>query len=202
MTAHEFSDDDERVLRLRRAAGALPREVPPVPDPWPDIKARIDAVRVVPMPGTPPARTTHLARRWRLLGAAAALVVASSAVTAVVLRTRSPVTVTAISDASPATALARHIGNRRLVLSEVFSRYDAAASDLEAVLRTRRDRLSPATQHVLDESLRAIDQAIGEARTALEKDPASQDMLDLLDSVYRQKLDLLRRANELPLRSS
>jgi hypothetical protein len=62
--------------------------------------------------------------------------------------------------------------------------------------------LSAATVQAVEESLRTIDRAIGEARAALEKDPASRDLMDLLDSVYRQKLDLLRRVNELPLRSS
>lgn len=203
MTVHELPDDDERVLRLRRAAEALAREVPPARDPWPGIKARIEAMRVVPMPGAPRFRTPHPARRWQLISAAAVLVVTSSAITAVVLRTRSPVAQTAIGGAAPAAeALTRLASNRRELVSEVFSHYDAAANDLEVVLRARRDRLSPATQRVLEESLRVIDQAIGEARAALEKDPASQDMLDLLGSVYRQKLDLLRRANALPLRSS
>lgn len=202
MTVPELPDDDERVLRLRRAAEALPREVPPAHDPWPGIKARIEVARVVPISGGPQHGTPRTVRRWRFIAAAAVLIVASSAITAVLLRTRTPVAQTATGTAAPtAGTLARQVSNRQLV-SEVFSHYDAAASDLEVVLRARRDRLSPATQRVLEESLRAIDQAIGEARGALEKDPASHDMLDLLESVYRQKLDLLRRANELPLRSS
>ncbi len=201
MTVHEYSDDDERVLRLRRAAGALPPEVPPAHDPWPGIKARIDAARVVPMTGALRSPAPRVSRRWWLIGAAAVLIVASSAVTSVVLRTRNPVPQAVAGGAEPA-AVARLAGNRGALVAEVFSRYDAAARDLEAVLRARRDRLSPATQRVLEESLRAIDQAISEARAALERDPASADMLGLLDSVYRQKLDLLRRANALPLRSS
>ncbi len=201
MTVHDYSDDDERVLRLRRAAGTLPHEVPPARDPWPGIKTRIDAARVVPMTGALSSRAPRVSRRWWLGGAAAVLVVASSAVTTVVLRTRYPVPQTALVGTDPAMA-ARHASSRRELVTGVFSQYDAAARDLEAVLRTRRDRLSPATRRVLEESLGAIDQAIGEARAALERDPASADMLGLLDSVYRQKLDLLRRANALPLRSS
>ena len=201
MTVHEYPEDDERVLRLRRAAEALRREVPPAGDPWPGIKARIDAARVVPMTGARRSRAPQVSRRRWLIGAAAVLIVASSAVTSAVLRSRNPVPPAVAGGAEPA-AVARLAGHRGALVAEVFSRYDAAARDLEGVLRTRRDRLSPATQRVLVESLRAIDQAIGEARAALDKDPASQDMLHLLDSVYRQKLDLLRRANELPLRSS
>jgi cytochrome c-type biogenesis protein CcmH/NrfG len=201
MTVHELPDDDERVQRLRRAAEALPREVPPAQDPWPGIKARIDAARVVPMTGAPHQGTPGVARRWRLIAAAAVLVVASSAVTSAFLGTRNQVPQAVNGGAEPA-ATAHFASDRGKLVSEVFRHYDAAASDLEHVLQARRDRLSPATQRVLEESLRVIDQAIGEARAALEKDPTSQDGLDLLGSVYRQKLDLLRRANALPLRSS
>lgn len=203
MTTHELPDDDERVQRLRRTAAALEREVPPARDRWPDIKARIEAARVVPMPGTARTRTSHRSRRWWLISAAAALVFTSSVVTAVVLRMRRPVTQAAVGAKGPEIeALARHVNDRRVLVSEVFGRYDAAANDLEAVLQARRDRLSPATVRVIEESLHAIDQAIGEAHAALEREPASKDLLDLLDSVYRQKLDLLRRANALPLHSS
>lgn len=201
MTVRELPDDDERVRRLRRAAEALPRELAPAHDPWPGIRSRVDAARVVNMTAFPRSPAPQLSRRWWLMGAAAVLIVASSAVTSVVLRTRNTVPQGATGGAGPA-AVARLAGSRRALVAEVFSRYDAAAGDLETVLRARRDRLSPATQRVLEESLRAMDQAIGEARAALDKDPGSQDMLHLLDFVYRQKLDLLRRANELPLRSS
>jgi len=91
---------------------------------------------------------------------------------------------------------------RGTAMNAVFSDYESAARDLERVLAERRGRLSPSTVRTLTESLSVIDRAIGEARDALRRDPASRDLFDLLDSVYRQKLDLLRRANALPLHSS
>jgi hypothetical protein len=50
----------------------------------------------------------------------------------------------------------------------------------------------------VEASLRVIDDAIDEARHALAADPANLDLLDLLAASYERKLELLRRANELP----
>jgi len=201
MTEHEHPGDP-RAERLWRAAASLSRDIPPAVDPWPAIRARIEADRVVPLTGVA-SRAVHRAPpSWRLVAAAAALVIVSSAVTLLAVRGRTTSQVAAIRTPPAGAAAMIAVDRRRQLVADVCGSYDAAASDLERALRTRRDRLSPRTVRVLEESLRAIDQAIGEARSALEKDPASQDMLDLLDSVYRQKLDLLRRANALPLRSS
>ncbi len=196
MTTYE---PDPMPDRLRAAVSALPRDVPPADDGWPAIRARIESARVVPLPGS-----GRVARRpslpWRLVTAAAVLVLVTSAITMRAVRREAP---RAAAVSAPSTSgMLRLVNDRRKLVIDVCNNYDAAASDLEGVLRERRSRLSPATVRVLEESLRAIDQAIREARAVLEADPASQDMLDLLDSVYRQKLDLLRRANALPLRSS
>jgi hypothetical protein len=211
MTDHRMPPDDPRLDALQRAADDLPREVAPARDAWPAIRARIEAARVVPM-GAPTAPPRHrTATRWRIAAAAAVLVVGSSAATVLVMRggANAPATATASSgDASaapasnPSVALPGSGGTARPVALNIWADYDAASADLERVLQARRSRLSAATVQAVEESLRTIDRAIGEARAALEKDPASRDLMDLLDSVYRQKLDLLRRVNELPLRSS
>lgn len=203
MTDHRIPPDDPRLHALQRAAGDLPREVAPATDAWPAIRARIEAARVVPMgiPAVPMRNRTST--RWRIAAAAAVLVVGSSATTVLVLRSEAdaPATATATPGAYPGVALPT-AGSARPGVLNIWADYDAASADLERVLQARRSRLSPATVQAVEQSLRTIDRAIGEARAALEKDPASRDMMDLLDSVYRQKLDLLRRANELPLRSS
>lgn len=212
MTDHRLSPDDPRLGALQRAVDELPREVAPATDAWPAIRARIEAARVVPM-GAPTLSARHRAsNRWRIAAAAAVLVVGSSATTVLVMRSEAdaPATTAAPSGAANAAAsssrsaptLPDNADVARQVAMEVWASYDAASVDLERVLQARRSRLSPATVQAVEESLRTIDRAIGEARAALEKDPASRDLMDLLDSVYRQKLDLLRRANELPLRSS
>jgi hypothetical protein len=83
----------------------------------------------------------------------------------------------------------------------VFSRYDAAAADLAAELNARRARLNPQTVAVLDTCLRRIDAAIAEARSALRADPGNAVVGELLTVSYKQKLDLLKRAADLPLGS-
>jgi hypothetical protein len=193
--------DDERLARLLRDAAELPREQAPHDDPWPFIKARIQAAQVIPIERMTTGTPRRRARPWRAAVAAAVLVVASSAITLLATRGNDTNAVNAPPEPAASASLVA-IGARRQLVTDVCNNYESAASDLERVLRARRDRLSPTTVQVLEQSLRAIDQAISEARAALERDPVSQDMLDLLDSVYRQKLDLLRRANALPLRSS
>lgn len=211
MTDHRLPPDDPRLGALQRAVDDLPREVAPGPDTWPAIRARIEAARVVPM-GTPTSAARRHASRWRIAAAAAVLIAGSSAATVLVMRreANAPAAAAAPSGAPNAGASPSNLGPTlsgnadaaRQVAMDVWADYDAASLDLERVLQARRSRLSPATVQAVEESLRTIDRAIGEARAALLKDPASRDLMDLLDSVCRQKLDLLRRANELPLRSS
>ncbi|MBI2408749.1 MAG: hypothetical protein HYV19_10655 [Gemmatimonadetes bacterium] len=200
MTSHERDPLPER---LRSAIDGLAREIEPRRDAWPAIRSRIDAERVVPLhtDGRPPCRA---ARRWPV-AAAAVLVIAASTVTMLASnRQRRPTADGAAFNTAVGVGAgaARVASDRRQLVADVCNSYDAAADDLQRVLVARRARLSPKTVQVLESSLRAIDQAIREARAALEVDPASQDLMDLLDSVYRQKLDLLRRANALPLHSS
>ena len=51
--------------------------------------------------------------------------------------------------------------------------YDAAVASLERVLEAGRGQLDPATVAVLEQSLATIDQAIAEARVAINSDPTN-----------------------------
>lgn len=77
------------------------------------------------------------------------------------------------------------------------AQFNAAVSDLERILREERDRLDPRTVLVLERNLKAIDDAINEARMALESDPANSFLNSHLADARRRKLDLLRHATEL-----
>jgi anti-sigma factor RsiW len=77
------------------------------------------------------------------------------------------------------------------------SEYDAAVSDLERALQNGRGRLDPATVKVVEENLTIIDQAVDEARRALEDDPANGYLSGHLVETRRRKLDLLRQAAAL-----
>ena len=53
------------------------------------------------------------------------------------------------------------------------AQFNAAVSDLERILRDERDRLDPRTVLIIERNLKAIDDAINEARMALNDDPAN-----------------------------
>lgn len=74
------------------------------------------------------------------------------------------------------------------------AQYDEAVADLEQILANLRDELNPQTVMVIERNLASIDQAIREARAALDADPANTFLNSHLADARRKKLDLLRRA--------
>jgi hypothetical protein len=77
------------------------------------------------------------------------------------------------------------------------AQYNAAVSDLEKILLEERDRLDPRTVLIIERNLKAIDDAITEARTALDNDPANAFLNSHLADARQRKLDLLRHATSL-----
>jgi len=77
------------------------------------------------------------------------------------------------------------------------AQFNAAVSDLERILRDERDRLDPRTVLIIERNLKAIDDAINEARMALDSDPANPYLNSHLADARRRKLDLLRHATSL-----
>jgi len=81
------------------------------------------------------------------------------------------------------------------------AQYDAAVSDLEKALQNGRRRLDKTTIAIVEHNLQIIDQAIEQARQALETDPANDYLSGHLVEARRRKLDLLRRAAALTIES-
>jgi hypothetical protein len=77
------------------------------------------------------------------------------------------------------------------------AQYDAAVADLERALNRGRGRLDRTTVSIVEHNLQIIDQAIEQARQALEGDPANEYLSSHLVEARRRKLDLLRRAAAL-----
>jgi hypothetical protein len=77
------------------------------------------------------------------------------------------------------------------------AQFNAAVTDLEQILRDERERLDPRTVLVIERNLKAIDDAIQEARMALNNDPANPYLNSHLADARRRKLDLLRHATTL-----
>lgn len=186
--------DDLQQLRSR-AAGWGAETASPSPALWAGVAARLDP----PAIGSGARVLPWHQRRWSLgvveLAVAASLV---AAVTAGLLWRGVPAAAPA-PEAGPAPVLAQVEpggvpDGAVTTVSFADAQFDAAVADLERVLREQRDQLNPRTVLVLERNLQVIDDAIREARTALDTDPANALLNAHLASARQRKLNLLRRA--------
>lgn len=190
--------DDERLAALQEAARALPREMEPPPTLLGRVQAEIARKQVRPL-STEAHRTgapSVAVRRWMLAAAALVLIVGTSAITFMLSNRGLP---TDPFDGGPpiVTLPAGNTPARTTAMFATLDEYEVVARELSAAIATSRSKLRPETVAAVDRSLRTIDDAIAEARTALAKDPASGVVYELLLGMYRQKIDLLKRSAAL-----
>ena len=163
---------------LARLVAAAPRYrgTEPGRQVWGAIAREIDGHRVVPI------------RRfgWRHLIAAGLTMVAVGGGGAWYLATRPNAPTAARSETGAEVVLTGAPG--------ASAGYDAAVAELEATLAAQRSRLDTATVRVLEESLRAIDQAVAEARSAIQRDTANRYLSTQIAVNLRKKVALLRLA--------
>jgi hypothetical protein len=172
----ERDDDPELRARLRR----LPREALPNRDLWPGVAGRIAPSRGVAV--------------RRIFAAVAPGIVAAAAVAALVLRPHGART-TPMASASSVEAAAPHLDAAVFAGEPDYQRAELA---LATELASRRPAMAPGEAAVLDQSLLVVDDAIASTRQALVRDPDDADLRAELDRVWRDKLDLLEQATELP----
>jgi anti-sigma factor RsiW len=178
-----------KLRALLAQAAALPASLEPPAGAWEGIRGRLRP------PPRAIARAHRIpAREWVWLAAAAIVLVAgSSALTMLALRSRpSDQMTTAQTSAAPAAPPA---------VRAVEQSYAGVVDELTLTLRAQRAALAPETIATVDRALGVIDEAIGEARAALAADPSNDTLLDVLSANYEQKVQLLRRASELPART-
>lgn len=185
-------DELARFRALLERTASLPRHLEPPADSWDGIRAAVTSQRAGRAWTRWPAATG-----WGLRAAATLLlVVGTSALTVLVLRWR---------DAAPgpnsSVATVEAVYGGRATVRAVDESYAAVVDELTTTLRAQRDALAPETVATLERTLRVIDDAIAEARTALAADPGNSALLDVLSANYEQKVELLRRASELPART-
>lgn len=178
------------------AARALPDEAP-VPDLWPAIEARLPArtadgvtPRVVPIGrGSDRARRRVTLSVPQLLAAGIALAVMSAGGAWVALHggPADPATSAPVAATAPPAA-------GSVVLT---AGWETAVAELELEFEGRRGELDAETILVVERNLAIIDQAIEQARLALEADPSSGFLNGYVAEAMRRKVDLLRQATRI-----
>ncbi len=87
------------------------------------------------------------------------------------------------------------------VTTTIESVYGLEIERLRRIIDQRRGQLDTATVGVIERNLTIIDTAIRESRAALARDPASAFLNEQLNNALEQKVELLRAAALLPVRS-
>lgn len=182
--------DEERALRaLLAEAAALPKEMQPARDLWPELAERLrgaEGARLV----TAPVRSG-----WRspmALAAAASVLVAMAATLWVRGHGAGPV-----STAPSGTRMTVASVDPGADLLATEREYARATADLMAAIDSQKAALTPETRAVLDANLKTIDEALAQVRTALRKDPGNGALTHLLTSTHQKKLDALQRVVRL-----
>jgi len=183
--------------------GALPAEAQPSRDLWPQIAWRMDGIEThdsapseVDLAGEADSREPGQGRSgaprrfslpaWQLAAASIALMVISGGTVWAFLAGK--------TEAGGPLGPVPQSSAQQVSWEDAYGGYDQAVADLESVLERGREVLDPETVQVLEENLRAIDEAIQEAGDALIQDPASTVLQRFLAENFRKKMDLLRQA--------
>ncbi len=186
VTAHlaECAECREVLGELERIVAAAPsyQGAPPARDGWPGILQAIEADRMVALPvRSGPARSLG----WRHLIAAGLVMAAAGLGGGWYWFGRS-------AEPLPVVAAAPEAGLVVVGLTSVV--YDSAVAELQRTLSANRNQLDTATVRSVERSLLIIDQAIAEARTAIQRDPANGYLNGRIAANMRTKLSLLRTA--------
>ncbi|MEN8143891.1 MAG: hypothetical protein ABFS14_02975 [Gemmatimonadota bacterium] len=198
-------DTELRVtLEELRAVKNLARELPvtePASDLWPGIASRIEAEASQAVVPLRPRRKSNLSRFTftapQLAAAAVAMVLLGGSLVYVAQTGGAPSAVGPESGEVAAGTDASQTPAGPALFAGATTKYETAIHDLEVGLAAGRGSLDPETVRVIEASLKKIDLAIDEARTALEADPASEYLSRHLTGAMTRKLDVLLQANEL-----
>lgn len=176
--------------RLLDGAASLRVAVEPERDLWPRVRSRLG----VPAAGASAGSGTPY-RAWAWASTAAAAVLAVALLASLAIDRRSdPV-------AHGTVPPSAEVGTNEAVLaalSEAERDYRVSRDELLARLDERRDELDPDTVRIVLDNLEIMDRAAREIRLALEDDPADAGLRRLLLVSYRKRLDLLRKAGDVP----
>lgn len=199
-TCEECSRRRESLEGLLAELAELPREANPERDLWSDIRSRMDGNgaaledaddKIVALPVQRRAGSRRVSFSvGQLMAASIALAVISGGTVWMAINA-GPTGV----DAGASVALVSQSGSMVPAIQAATTEYEQAIASLESVLAQGRGLLDPETLATIEQSLRLIDQAIGEARQALAEDPNNDLLNRLLIKNQQSKLRVLRQAS-------
>ncbi len=187
----------DRVVRLEAllaAAATAPTEIPPPEDLWPSLRGRIESGKVAAITGQPsgPEPTRPW---WTTTGVAlttAALLVLVTATVTAVLVTREPQVVVPVAESGLLVAPA----NAPVELSMLIANYEGLTNRLAREFARLRHRLPPDAVATVEVNLHVIDAALTEIHGVIAQEPHNAALLELLATIYRQKVSVLEHATE------
>jgi len=151
---------------------------------WPPIRARIEAAKVVALDTAGPSASTR-----PFVWLVAAGVVAAALLMALVLR------VPPRQQQTSAVAQVEAESTMLRAVADSTRAYEAEAQILLDRLEIQRATMRPDARAAIDRNLHTVDVAIAELKDAIVRDPNNPALRQLLATSYRQKVELLKRAN-------
>lgn len=199
---NRFGETDHDALSpddiLSQAIGQW-REETPARDLWPGVMARLRSSGSSAFAEATADRSAGQAQTFtftlpQLAMAASLLIAVASGLTWLAARPQGPARQNiVVAQSEPNGLVQGDVQNANFADAQ----FNAAVTDLERILRDDRDRLDPGTVLVIERNLKVIDDAIQEARMALNDDPANTYLNSHLADARRRKLELLRHATTL-----
>jgi hypothetical protein len=177
---HGERPDERPDERIDAALAALPRELSPARDLWPDIESRLEP------------RRRRGAWAWQA-AAAIALVVVSSLITASLVRREDTPVARASAPVSKAAVMPAAFGPSYSLDAE----YDKARGQLANDLEQRLAGMPPSARQKLEANLAEMHRAAAEINVALARQPGDPLLEELLLNTYQDELGVLASVNQL-----
>jgi anti-sigma factor RsiW len=181
----ECAADVARLRTVVRRAREAPAPSSLDEDLWPSIRARIERSKVVRLGASSAAAAVAPRRPWLAI---ASTVIAATLLFAALAQMQHwrPGEATSARAAAD-VAFANVADSSRM--------YEAESRRLLNGLEMQRAMMPPSATASLDDDLGVIDRSIAELKDALARDPHNVALQRLLAASYREKVELLKRAN-------
>jgi hypothetical protein len=183
---------------LDEALAALPEDVTPQRDLWPQIRAEIAKTPIVAQASASPVQST-----WFRLAAAVLLVVVTSFVTYYLTRQSMPQPIAQTTPESlPTPQVSAQPASIRFGSELLGPGYMNAHAELDKRFHERLATLPAADRAKVEKNLADIRQAAAEISATLAQHPSDPLLQDLLMSTYQSELQLLANVSDLPTAGS